>query len=206
MALSIANSARQLPRYFLDGPNEENWAGHAADHDVLAALYNAGDPSVSGRWYQQRGSTGGGTPSADSMRYVQMVFPIVTLDRIAMEVTTGGAGSTHRLGIYADDGTGRPGVLIVDAGTVSTTATGVKEATISQVLAAGLHWLATVQQGGTPPAVRTVDFSGAFETSNVAQTSPGLFIEAGVSGALPATATPVISLGVAVPRILVRVA
>ena len=41
MALSTANSARQLPRYFLNGPNEENWAGHAADHDSLATAYNA---------------------------------------------------------------------------------------------------------------------------------------------------------------------
>ncbi len=40
MALSTANSARQLPRYFLNGPNEENWAGHAADHDSLATAYN----------------------------------------------------------------------------------------------------------------------------------------------------------------------
>ena len=35
MPLSLANSARQKPRYSPGGVNEDTWAGHAADHDVL---------------------------------------------------------------------------------------------------------------------------------------------------------------------------
>ena len=38
MPLPVANSDRQKPRYTINGPNEENWAGHAADHDTLAGV------------------------------------------------------------------------------------------------------------------------------------------------------------------------
>ncbi len=37
MPLSVANSTRQKPRYSPGGVNEDTWAGHAADHDALAA-------------------------------------------------------------------------------------------------------------------------------------------------------------------------
>ena len=40
MPLLTANSDRQLPRYTKVTVNEENWAGHAADHDSLHAAYN----------------------------------------------------------------------------------------------------------------------------------------------------------------------
>lgn len=76
-------------------------------------------------------------------------FPIsfaetVTVDRIGMTITTAGsAGNFVRLGIYASGADGLPtGVPILNAGTVDTTTTGVKELTVSQVLTAGVvYWL-----------------------------------------------------------------
>ena len=46
MPLSIVNSTRQKPRYSLGGVNEENWSGHAADHDALAVGFNIVDVGV----------------------------------------------------------------------------------------------------------------------------------------------------------------
>ncbi len=76
-------------------------------------------------------------------------------DRIACEVTTAAASSTVRLGIYNTSMLDQPNILVVDAGTVDSSTTGVKELTISQVLRPGLYWLAAVPQGGSP-TLRTI--------------------------------------------------
>jgi len=81
-------------------------------------------------------------PGADTI----YAFPFVavramTIDRLAVHVTTAHAGKTCRLGIYSDDGNGAPGDLVVDAGTVSVASTGVKAATIDEALTPGVYWL-----------------------------------------------------------------
>lgn len=81
-----------------------------------------------------------------------------TFDQIIVETTTAGTGSTVvRLGIWNHNtATGKPGTLILDAGTINgTAAAGVKPATISQSLTAGWVWLGCVGQTVTgSPAVR----------------------------------------------------
>lgn len=113
---------------------------------------------VTGRWY---GPMGPFTPgSATVIASQQMAIPFwapeaFTADRIGIEVTTLGAGSAVRLGIYASTDDHFPGELELDAGTVATTTTGAKEITISYEFGIGLYWLAAAEQGGTPPALRT---------------------------------------------------
>lgn len=76
---------------------------------------------------------------------------VQTFTAISLEVTTGGSsGSITRLGIYNDDGTGLPSTLLLDAGSVATTATGVKSITISQELGVGLYWLAAMCETQAP--------------------------------------------------------
>lgn len=58
------------------------------------------------------------------------------------------AGTGARLAIYADDGDGYPGSLLLDAGTVSTTTTGWKEVAINITLEPGVYWLARNTDGG----------------------------------------------------------
>lgn len=72
----------------------------------------------------------------------------MALDRIACEVTTAGAaGAVVRMGIFQKRaGDERPGTVLLDAGTVSATTTGVKEITIDVTLEPGLHWLCVVSQ------------------------------------------------------------
>lgn len=111
----------------------------------------------------------------------------VTLDRIEVEVTTAAALTTIRMGIYNDDG-GTPGTLLLDAGTVDSSTTGRKSITISQSINAGIYWLASVAQGGTPtvrasngPSMLNMPSANGAGQGNV----PSLAFVAGVSGALP---------------------
>ncbi len=66
---------------------------------------------------------------------------------------TGDASAVVRLGIYADDGSGRPGALIFEAGAVSAAATGWVSVTgLSQILVSGVYHFAQVTQGVTTTA------------------------------------------------------
>jgi hypothetical protein len=82
-----------------------------------------------------------------------------TLTKIGLEVTLAGStGAVMRLGIYNDDGTGYPGTLLLDAGTIDGTVVAVSELTISQAVTAGtLYWVGAAVQGAptTQPTIRT---------------------------------------------------
>lgn len=137
--------------------------------------------------------------------------------RIGSEITSAGeAGSVLRLGIYADNGTGYPGALVLDAGTIAGDSATVQEITISQILTPGLYWVGGVVQAApsTQPTVRTIamDLTGLVPLT--AGTIPAANHPAGVAfvgfsmtGALPATwptASPNISAVAA--RIFVKTA
>lgn len=116
-------------------------------------------------------------------------------DRIAVNVGTavvGGTTPTLRLGIYADDGTGGgPGTLVLDAGNVVITATGIQTITISQTLAAGRYWLAGAYTFAATPTTApqvfmvTSSLSISGPTWTNAYRSKSLSIAAGA--ALPAS-------------------
>jgi hypothetical protein len=64
---------------------------------------------------------------------------------MAIEVTgAAGAGGLCRLGIYADNGAGYPGILVASPGAVPTTAAGVQSVSFSSplMLTTGMYWLA----------------------------------------------------------------
>lgn len=120
-----------------------------------------------------------------------------TFDRIGVEYTVAAAPTTAvgRLGIYTDDGTGYPGAVLLDAGTVTFNATLTgKVITISQALGRGtLYWLALQITGATttPPTLRVL--SGSQQAAYVGladESSPnGSHYSTTVAGAaaLPAT-------------------
>jgi hypothetical protein len=88
-----------------------------------------------------------GAVTAGQTTYIPIFIPVTrTFDRIGVNVTTAAVAGTApvlRLGIYRDDGShSRPGVLVLDAGAVTITATGVQAVTINQQLTPGLYWLA----------------------------------------------------------------
>jgi len=75
-----------------------------------------------------------------------LVGKTTTFDRIGVEVTTGAASTNVRLGIY-NFVNGLPTSLVLDAGTIDSASTGVKEITISQSLTAGVYAFAYVSNG-----------------------------------------------------------
>ncbi|MDT0223436.1 hypothetical protein [Gordonia sp. AC31] len=135
--------------------------------------------------------------------------PIV-ISELGLEIiTAGNARSVFRIGIYADDGTGYPGALISDAGTVPADAVGQPKITgLSISLPAGLFHVGAAQQGGvaTIPNVRT---PGAAMlplgvTSVGSNTSGGAYGATGVNGALHALFPTAISVVGALPRIFAK--
>jgi hypothetical protein len=117
-----------------------------------------------------------------------------SIDRIAFEVTTIGAGSKGRCGIYTSDEDGYPKTLVVDSGEFTTNATGVKSATISVALPQNALFFAVLLFGTTSssPIVRSIDvrYSNALFAygSAIGTTRRAGLTGAYTYGALPASA------------------
>lgn len=114
-------------------------------------------------------------PSANYLYAVPFYTPSpVIADRIAILGVSAGDAGNARLGIYDSDRNCYPSRLLLDAGTVDTSSTGLKAITIRQGLARGLKWLVAVFNA--TPTVRTVDVAG-----------PGIWSPLGVN---PSTLRP----------------
>ena len=153
-------------------------------------------------WYYQTMPTSGlstlNTLGNGNLRVTPFAVPRkVRLSRIGAEVTAeGDVGSEIRLGIYADNGFGYPGALVVDAGVLAGDVAGVSELMISTVLKPGLYWVGGAVQGvtSTQPTVRTPLTTGSsyIALSNGSMPAPGYpsamvigYNAFGVTGALP---------------------
>jgi hypothetical protein len=160
----------------------------------------AGPRMTVGRYYCQpnvASQTSAG-PVLDQVYY--MPFPIArdcTLDRIGIYITAAaGASGVVRLGLYADDGTGKPGARIVDGGTVvATAATTARSVTINEVVTKGLYHIAVVGQVNVtgltiPTGQRASQLIGSTDLTTAVQGNARAFVEASVSAGLPSTATP----------------
>lgn len=137
--------------------------------------------STLNQWYTSPGTgtaltTGAGTVNV--LRAIPfIVSKITTVDQMAINVTTVGAGGagTARVGIYADNGNSYPGVLVVDAGTAVTTSTGVKTFTtgLPVTLDPGLYWLAYVHGNSTTaPTMRAFAVASMTPVLGYASTLP----------------------------------
>ena len=132
---------------------------------------------TSGRYYttpsgtRTTGALANGTGAVAALPF--WVGEPVTFDRIGANVTTAVAATTVLLGIYADNGHGSPGSLVVDAGTIDASTTGAKEITISQAVTPGLVWLVVAPLGGSP----------GFQSINSAAYYAGGLTLAGAAGA-----------------------
>lgn len=125
-----------------------------------------------------------------------------TIDQVACNVVVAGASSTLRMGLYsltyAADGTTSVS-LLADAGTVSSTTTGVKTVTLgaAQAVKMGQPVLfGVVFQGTTSPQIHFVRDGRAISASTAATGAGnfGLAYQAtGVTGALPSTPSLVVN-------------
>ena len=109
-----------------------------------------------------------------------------------------GAGACIRMGIYADNG-GRPGSVVLDAGTAGIGAPGLKSVTFTETfLDPGLYWYVVVAQSldtGINPTFMggTTTSTTIGEPAPIASSSMFTFITATVSGAL--AANPAVAFG-----------
>lgn len=118
----------------------------------------------SGRYYNGNStssSAGSVFLAANILRAQPFPVPRLTaFDRISIDVSAPSVGSSVRLGIYNDNGSGFPGSLVLDAGTVSSASIGTKEITIAQTLDAGMYWLGYVSNGA--PLITARPFTGTY--------------------------------------------
>ncbi len=167
------------------------WSGELSDlSDAVPLLHR-------GATYRANNATAGALVdvilAANTIEALPFPVPYPTAyDRIAVYVTTpSAAGAKARLGIYRDTGTIYPGPLVLDAGEVTTDATGVREIVMDLPLSRGLYWLVRTQNG--TPTIKGVpaqcaislglytDWTGGFAVSR-----SGTF----TYGALPQTFLP----------------
>lgn len=90
--------------------------------------------------------------------YVPQPCTITTLG-FEVVTTAGGAGSVTRVGLYRESQNGKPGQLMLDAGTTTTTTTGAKEITgLWAPIKPGWYYMVLVAQGSaTTPTFRSIN-------------------------------------------------
>lgn len=134
---------------------------------------------------------------ANRAHYIPMFIGTeTTFDRIAISTGTNFSGSgVWRLGIY-NNANGAPTSLLLDAGTVSPTAAStVYPITINQTLSVGWYWLAVVMQTvATTNSIRAISQMGFIPITRLTASGQWegrqIWIQTGITGALPSTATP----------------
>lgn len=148
----------------------------------------------SGFYYPVQGGAGGATSGTytNGAEFADPFFvpTTTTFTRIATWIAgAGSAGSVVRFGIYADNA-GRPGNLVLDAGTAaSTSILSVAEATISQSLTQGQYWVSVVGQGApvTPPTSSVYSYNTVgvgYDTNTQMANAAGSYTRTGITGAL----------------------
>lgn len=157
-------------------------------------------PWVSGRYYLLPQVCGTSTVTnsfpANYLLSIPFYVPnveLVLLKAIGAEVTAvGDAGSKVRLGVYTDDGTGHPGELLLDAGTIAGDLAAVQQIAINLPLARGRYFAAAVVQNAptNAPTLRTHSQGGVIPLDvGVAPPTVGFGpmarMRSGVAGALP---------------------
>jgi hypothetical protein len=95
-----------------------------------------------------------------SLRVVPwLVRNTTSLSKMGAEISTvGEAGSKFRIVLYADNGSGRPGSLVIDAGQIAGDSATAQELDVSVTLQPGLYWVGGVVQSvvTTQPTLRII--------------------------------------------------
>ena len=144
----------------------------------------------------------GAPPSSQGVMYVWSLWipHAMTISRLALRIgTAAAAGGLLRMGFYSLDGTGStPSSLVADCGTLDPTTSGIKAITGLSVAftASGRYAVAMALQGsgaggGTFFGAAPLAFTDTGSGTRVEPSHTGWMVASGVTGALPATITPV---------------
>lgn len=169
---------------------------HGSSHQLsLPGRLLAPYAYTSGQYYfcNSQGNTSTGSTTNNTVRVTPwLVTESITISRMFAEFTVAGeAGSVFRFGIWNDDGTGKPGTLLLDAGTASTAGSpGAFEVTVSQAISPGIYWVGGAVQSApsTAPTMRTVNSTTLPTAMPLGSSLPSTgsacsFIEGSVTGA-----------------------
>lgn len=144
-----------------------------------------------GTWAPQ----GGGGITNVSLTANQVIFAPIqvassrTLTVLGINVAVAGSsGAVIRFGVYRDNG-GKPGTLLLDAGTSGASGVGFAHVGANLALSTGQYWLAAVAQGGatTQPTVACSAFIPIGMSVTTSNPTANAFAMNAVAGALPAT-------------------
>lgn len=129
----------------------------------------------------------------DSLIAGSMIFSRnLSVDQFTLEVTAAGTvGAVVRVGLYADNGAGKPGALIADNGTVDATVAAEKPLAVAwDFVADTVYWIAVVSQiAACSLRLTGVDMSPTIPVNRVGMTLANNatgYQMGGVPGALPA--------------------
>lgn len=154
------------------------------------------DNPASGRYItHQGGFIGQGSHNNGVMHFMSIdIEHDITVNLIGVQTFNipAASGAVVRFGIYGATADGNVGALVLDAGTVAVdVSSGIKSIVINKALPKGRYYLVAVYQGSsgslTTAVVSDSDYPHWPTQPSVAM-SP---IVTGVTGALPATVTPV---------------
>ena len=155
------------------------------------------DYRQTGRWWTpsvNQLAIGSLTNAINSIRYSPFIVERdITVTRLGIAVvTSGGASTTCRLGIYSNDPTTtKPLTRLVDSGTLALDSTGVKSATgLSVVLAKGLYWFAYFSNAstGTITSIANLNLPDVIGTTTLNNGPVNIYSQSLTYTSLPATA------------------
>jgi|GEM_PF-1183903 len=192
-------------------PSGTTWVAAAANPIIPGARFTSG-------FYIGPSGSRTTLPMAADTEYAVPIYMSGsgTISRLGIEVTVAGtAGTLIRLGIRGDNGTGQPGTLVLDAGTVAGDAitSGIEISSLTQAISPGLYWFTATAQstGATLPTVRAQtgdtwpSAASSLASALGLSTSTGYLTTATVPGALPASYTQAGRSG-GPPRVVARCA
>ena len=156
-----------------------------------------------GRWWTpsvNQLAIGSLTNAINSIRYSPFIVERdITVTQLGIAVvTSGGASTTCRLGIYSNDPTTtKPLTRLVDSGTLALDSTGVKSATgLSVVLAKGLYWFAYFSNAstGTITSIANLNLPDVIGTTTLNNGPVNIYSQSLTYTSLPATAGTLVEL------------
>jgi hypothetical protein len=169
-------------------------------------------PFVSGGFYKSPGANGNGFVANQNSTYFGHFYVGATtsFDRIGCTAGTLTSSGNARLGIYTDSG-GKPGTLVLDAGTVAYSTTNTAYLiTIDQSLTPGWYWLAFNAQsgtsqwfgsGGNQTSIQGVQRMGS---TNAFTSMISGYEQSSVTGAFPASASAAFTTSNGIPSAYLR--
>jgi len=132
----------------------------------------------------------------------------VTFDRIGIDIVSGSVGALARLAVFNVGTDGRPGTVVLDAGTVAADSAGQKEITISLSLSPGRYYIAAAAQVASTnfraygTGLVRANWHGYSSAANVANKDKHTLVATGITGAF--SSTPTVSDGDVHPVVWLR--